>query len=106
MLIIADIREPRELLTSLRSRNELSVEVDALDVGDYVIGPGVVVERKTGEDFVSSILDGRLADCSARMIATYRRIICIIEGSPYVGRWRRCASGWKATRPTSAGRST
>ena len=98
MRVIADCREPAEILASLREAAAaaaragtadgsaaVEVEVEALDVGDYLVGPGAAVERKTGADFVASILDGRFAEQAAKLRATYEKVFWLIEGDPYAG---------------------
>jgi ERCC4-type nuclease len=90
MRIIADCREPPALLALLRAYAGLDgeaveIEADALDAGDYLIGPGAAVERKTGPDFVASILDGRYAEQAAKLKSLYEKVVWIIEGDPYDG---------------------
>ncbi|MFQ5974926.1 MAG: DEAD/DEAH box helicase [Candidatus Hydrothermarchaeales archaeon] len=51
-----------------------------LDVGDYVLSDRVVVERKTTEDFLQSIVDKRLMDQALRLRKSYQKPIMIIEG--------------------------
>lgn len=88
MRIIADCREPPELISLLRANGgadgtAFEIEAEALDVGDYLIGPGAAVERKAGTDFVASVLDGRFAEQAAKLKATYDKVVWIIEGNPY-----------------------
>lgn len=45
----------------------VSLEQAELTSGDYLIGPGVAVERKAANDFVISLMEGRLFDQLARM---------------------------------------
>ena len=47
------------LVEKLRQRGS-RVEVKQLDFGDFVVSGDVVIERKTLDDFVKSIYDGRL----------------------------------------------
>ncbi len=86
MKLIIDHREPEEVKTALLAIPTCEVSIEALDCGDFVVGPGAVVERKRGDDFVSSIFDGRLMEQAARLKATYARVFIVIEGNPYEGR--------------------
>jgi Fanconi anemia group M protein len=78
--IVVDSRElsstvPRELLEfGVVSKPKM------LDIGDYVVSDRVCVERKTAEDFVDSIIDGRLMGQMQRL-RTYPRPCLIIEGA-------------------------
>lgn len=77
--IVVDSRElsstvPRELL-------ELGIisKPKMLDIGDYVISERVCVERKTAEDFVGSMVDGRLMD-QMQKLKSYPRPCLVLEG--------------------------
>ncbi|MBP2316047.1 ERCC4 domain-containing protein [Azospirillum soli] len=90
MRIVADCHEPAAIINRLRATKSVDgsaveVEAGALDVGDYLIGPGAAVERKAGGDFVASLLDGRFAAQAAKLRATYDTVVWIIEGNPYDG---------------------
>jgi Fanconi anemia group M protein len=51
-----------------------------LEVGDYIISDRTCVERKTAEDFLGSLVDGRLMQQMKRLREEYSRPILIIEG--------------------------
>jgi Fanconi anemia group M protein len=90
MRVVADCREPADLIAALRAAaaaggSSVDVEVEALDAGDFLIGPSAAVERKTGADFVASILDGRFAEQAAKLRATYEKVFWLVEGDPYQG---------------------
>ena len=51
-----------------------------LQVGDYIVAPETVVERKTISDLASSIFDGRLFDQCNRLKEHYKFPILLIEG--------------------------
>ena len=83
IFIIADYREnpsgiPQNLL-------DLGVEVDVkiLKRGDYLINGQILVERKTKEDFVVSLMQNRLfSQCASLKKTTYHQLL-LIEGNPY-----------------------
>lgn len=56
------------------------IEKVRLDVGDYQIAGQMVIERKTANDFVASILDGRMFSQAAMMKASGMRQVFIVEG--------------------------
>lgn len=60
----------------------VSLDVQVLEAGDFSFG-GVLVERKSGGDFASSILDGRLFSQTERMRALSQKPVYLIEGDPY-----------------------
>ncbi|MHB8565800.1 MAG: DEAD/DEAH box helicase [Nitrososphaerales archaeon] len=78
-IIFADTREIPELVEKLRYRGA-QVEVKQLDIGDFVVSSDIVIERKTLDDFVKSIFDGRLFQQLANMNEKYSRPILVIEG--------------------------
>jgi ERCC4 domain len=56
-----DLSERNATLVDLaRACGDFDVRMDHLDVGDYCIDGGVVIERKTYADFAMSLTDGRL----------------------------------------------
>jgi ERCC4-type nuclease len=58
---VADDRERSPaVLSALRNVENVELRVARLDIGDYAVGPNLVVERKTAPDFVQSVIDGRL----------------------------------------------
>jgi DNA excision repair protein ERCC-4 len=79
--IYADVREEASGIPSMLESMGVIVLRDQLDVGDYVLPGGVVVERKTGEDYVNSLFDGRLFDQVSRMAEVYDSIVLVVEGS-------------------------
>jgi len=78
--IIADHREaPSGVVEKLR---ELGVEVEAKQLvsGDFVISQRVAVERKSVEDFLQSMIDGRLLSQAKSLCETFERPVLILEG--------------------------
>lgn len=56
------------------------IQRSQLLVGDFLCSDRTVVERKTRDDFESSILDGRLFTQLRNLVENYERPIIIIEG--------------------------
>jgi ERCC4-related helicase len=78
-LVYVDTRETLLLVDELK-RIGCRVDVKVLPVGDFVLSEDVVVERKTAEDFVKSVIDGRLFTQMAAMREVYQRPVLIVEG--------------------------
>ena len=78
-LVYADTREIPELVERIRQRGA-RVEVKQLDIGDFVVSSDIVIERKTLDDFVKSIYDGRLFKQLVNMNEKYAKPIVIIQG--------------------------
>ena len=59
-IVIDDRERSPAVLAALRTFEGVESRVARLDIGDYAVGPNLVVERKTVSDFVQSVIDGRL----------------------------------------------
>jgi len=77
--IFADHREKGPVVKELSDKG-VSVELKALPVGDYLCSSRVAVEIKTAEDFVGSIIDGRLLNQLKNLKKHAERPVLIIEG--------------------------
>ncbi len=81
--IVADQRELEASIgRALASRDGVEVRLETLEVGDYVLSDRVVVERKSAEDFLDTLLGGeRSLFGQVREMAThYDRPLVIVEG--------------------------
>jgi DNA excision repair protein ERCC-4 len=65
----------------------LSTQSAELDCGDYDLGGGVVVERKSATDFTLAIMDKRLFSEVGKLKSSYDQPIYIVEGDIYGGRF-------------------
>ena len=83
MRIIVDDREGRSGVGELLEIRGHEVSHRRLLFGDYLIDGKLVVERKTANDFVISIIDGRLFRQIQRMRKVRLRAVLMIEGDPY-----------------------
>ncbi|PIN77188.1 DEAD/DEAH box helicase [Candidatus Woesearchaeota archaeon CG10_big_fil_rev_8_21_14_0_10_34_8] len=59
----------------------VSVDLQQLDIGDYVLSKRCAVEFKNVADFVDSLIDGRLLQQAQQLRKQYGRPIFVIEGS-------------------------
>jgi len=78
--IITDIHEKDSLVLANLS-NEAEIEIKNLEIGDYLIG-NIVIERKTFQDFISSMLSKRLIQQLEQMQAYENRIL-VLEGKDF-----------------------
>ena len=85
--IIADVREsPSQVLKEL-SKYNIVLELKSLINGDFILSERVAVERKSPQDFASSIIDGRLFNQAADLKSHFERPILLIEGETlYISR--------------------
>ncbi|MDD5502774.1 MAG: ERCC4 domain-containing protein, partial [Candidatus Thermoplasmatota archaeon] len=82
--IITDTREFNSGVARDLLRAGAFVEPKQLEVGDYVLSDRCCAERKESNDFVQSIIDGRLFEQMVALKNAYRRPIVIIEGPDIV----------------------
>ncbi len=79
--IVADDRErPSGIIDELSARGDVSLQVRRLDVGDFVVGECLVVERKTHADLAKSIVDSRLFRQAGVISSCTLRPVLIVEG--------------------------
>ena len=78
--IVADEREKKSGIPSLLKGIGINLEIKTLSIGDYIVAPETIVERKSISDLVSSVFDGRLFDQCNRMKENFQFPIIIIEG--------------------------
>jgi ERCC4-type nuclease len=55
------------------------IDTRQLDIADFVLSDRIAVERKTAEDFIDSLVDGRLFD-QLKRLKEYPRPFMILEG--------------------------
>ncbi|XP_013776603.1 DNA repair endonuclease XPF-like [Limulus polyphemus] len=77
--IIVDLREFRSDLPSLIHRRGIDVEPITLEVGDYILTPDTCVERKSLNDLIGSLNNGRLYSQAQAMSRYYKQPILLIE---------------------------
>jgi ERCC4-type nuclease len=80
VVITADLHERASNVPSLLEGLGAHVEIRALSRGDYVVGPGTVVERKTIRDLHLSIMNGRFWRQMAKIRAAGTSPYLVIEG--------------------------
>ena len=78
-IIIIDAREDNRFQKALENK-KLEVKSDFLQVGDYLLGNSICIERKEGNDFLQSIRDRRIWEQASNLTQYDHPIICIITG--------------------------
>ncbi len=76
--IVMDDREPEIIEQLLRKQGAL-VDRKRIEIADYLIGENVCVERKSLNDFIRSIYDGRLFDQIDQMENSCNIIVVLVE---------------------------
>lgn len=70
--VIIDMREFRSELPSILHKRGFHIEPVTLEVGDYVITPNICVERKSLNDLIESLSNGRLYNQCMAMSRSYK----------------------------------
>ena len=78
--ITVDHREYRSNVVKNLAVKDVYVEPSQLDVGDYVLSSRIGVERKNVDDFLESLVDGKLFKQIANLRDAYSRPVLILEG--------------------------
>ncbi len=79
--IVADERERKCGIPNLLKQVGLTLEIEVLPVGDYIVASETIVERKSISDFVASVFDGRLFDQCARLKEHFDHPVLALEGN-------------------------
>jgi Fanconi anemia group M protein len=77
--IIADIREKNSLVISELIHLGADVELKHLNLADYIISKDIAVERKTINDFVSSVINKRLQSQLIDLKKNFKAPLLLIE---------------------------
>ncbi|MDH5807138.1 MAG: ERCC4 domain-containing protein [Candidatus Methanomethylicaceae archaeon] len=80
ILIIVDYREQNSIVVKELINLGAKIEYANLPVGDYLISEEIIIERKTFNDFINSIIDKRLFEQAKLLSQYYNKPIIIIEG--------------------------
>jgi DNA excision repair protein ERCC-4 len=79
--MVIDEREKKSGIPDLLKQIGVKVETMNLPVGDYIVAPETIVERKSVNDFISSVFDGRLFDQCNRLKEHFAHPAIILEGN-------------------------
>ncbi|OYT31513.1 MAG: hypothetical protein B6U94_02940 [Thermofilum sp. ex4484_79] len=78
--VFIDDREKNSGVPEILENMGIPIVVSRLQIGDYVIGRSIGIERKTANDFINSIIDKRLFEQARYMLESFEKCIFIIEG--------------------------
>lgn len=81
--IVVDSRELSSATTRELSKYDVLITQENLSIGDFIISDRTAIERKTVEDFVASIIDGRLFEQISNLKSAYAMPILLIEGESF-----------------------
>ncbi len=82
IIIFVDSREQASNVNKeLFEKEGVKIIMKPLEIGDYVLSKDVCVERKTVEDFLNSMIDGRLFSQIQNLRHNYSKPLIIIEGN-------------------------
>ena len=79
--IIVDERERKSGIPDLLKSIGMNLEIKTLPIGDYIVAPETVIERKSIRDLMSSVFDGRLFDQCSRLKDHFQHPIVLMEGN-------------------------
>lgn len=79
--IIVDERERKSGIPDLLKSVGLNVEMKTLPIGDYIVAPETIIERKSIRDLMASVFDGRLFDQCTRLKEHFENPIVLMEGN-------------------------
>jgi DNA excision repair protein ERCC-4 len=79
--IVVDEREKKSGIPDLLRAVGINLEVKTLPIGDYIVAPETIVERKSISDLISSIFDGRLFDQCDRLKEHFAYPVILMEGN-------------------------
>ena len=78
--IIVDHRESRSPVMRFLTQKDITIEPQQLDVGDYIVSSRIGIERKTVDDFLGSLIEGKLFVQMKHLRTAYSRPLLLIEG--------------------------
>ena len=79
--IIVDERERKRGIPDLLKSVGMNLEMKTLPIGDYIVAPETIVERKSIRDLMASVFDGRLFDQCSRLKEHFENPIVLMEGN-------------------------
>ncbi len=78
--ITVDTREQNSQVVQEISREDIKINTSQLSIGDYIVSEETAVERKSVDDFLESLMDGRLFSQVRSLSESYQHPVMILEG--------------------------
>jgi Fanconi anemia group M protein len=85
IVVIVDNRELRSSITKALKELDVAIQVETLEVGDYLLSNRVAVEAKTADDFAQSIIDRRLFAQLGTLKDNFPLPLLLITGESFYG---------------------
>ncbi len=82
--ILCDNRETASPVVRKLSLMGVNIQLEQLEVADYIVSERVGIERKSSQDFTNSIKDGRLFKELIDLTKNFERPILILEENPFL----------------------
>lgn len=82
-IVYADYREQASGIIELLPSFDIEVKLFQLPVADFLVSDKAAIERKTGDDFITSMLDGRLFEQAERLADSFEKPLVILEGEVF-----------------------
>jgi Fanconi anemia group M protein len=83
MRAVVDFREKPSRIIELMIARGVDVQTKHVTCGDVILDGVITVERKTADDFIVSIIDGRLFRQVANLKKNCDHPVLLIEGNPF-----------------------
>lgn len=80
LLVYVDERERNSKVPEYLTAKGVTVIFKMLDVGDYIVNNVVGIERKTANDYINSLIDGRLFEQLSKLKERFDKTLLIVEG--------------------------
>jgi Fanconi anemia group M protein len=81
--IIVDTRESGSAVVKELAKFDLTINLQSLEAGDFIVSDRLAVERKTVDDFAASIIDGRLFNQVISLKNMYEMPMILLEGETF-----------------------
>ncbi|TGC09825.1 DEAD/DEAH box helicase [Methanolobus halotolerans] len=78
--VIVDQREVKSSVARMLDKAGVDIILKTLEVGDYILSDRIAVERKSTEDFTSSLIEHKLFEQISNLSRTYQKPVLILEG--------------------------
>ena len=80
LIIFVDQRERSSGIIRELTKRDLIIKSKQLKVADYLVSDRLAIERKSGNDFIQSIIDGRLFKQAKELKQNFEKPLILIEG--------------------------
>ncbi|MBI5393091.1 DEAD/DEAH box helicase [Candidatus Woesearchaeota archaeon] len=78
--LYVDYREKGNLIIKELLENNVEINLDRLESADYLLSKDVAIEFKTQEDFIDSLLDGRIFLQIKELKQNFQKPVLLVEG--------------------------